>query len=80
MAWHREVEFLAGMGDVWASHLHGPVVFYHPSVEAKTRLLSMSGHRGDLATANSETEPPRHIVACLVRFGEEAKCVAGDIF
>lgn len=35
MAWHREVEFSAGMGDVWASHLHGPLVFYHPSVEAQ---------------------------------------------
>lgn len=40
----------------------------------------MSGHGGDLATDNSETEPPHHIVTCLVRFGEEAKCVAGDIF
>lgn len=56
-----------------------PLVFYHPSVEAMTCLLSTIVHGGDLATANTETGPPGHIVAHLVRFGEEAKCVAGDI-
>jgi len=57
----------------------GPLAFYQPSVEAKTCLLSMTGRRGGLATANTETGPPRHMVARLVRFGEEAKCMAGDI-
>ena len=58
----------------------GPLVFYQPSAEAKTCLLSVSGHGGCLAAANTETGPPCHIVACLVRFGEAAKWVAGDIF
>lgn len=56
----------------------GPLVFYHPSVEAKSCLFSVHGHGGDLATASTETGSLCHIVACLVRFGEEAKCVAGD--
>lgn len=68
----------------WASasaRLHtctSPLVFYHPSVETKPCLLSMSGHGVDLATTGSG--PPRHIVAGLVRFGQETKCLAGDIF
>lgn len=58
----------------------GPLVFHHPTVEAKTSLLSTCGHGGDLATVNTETGPPHHTVSCLVRIGEEAKCMAGGIF
>lgn len=66
VAWHRVT---AGL------HAYmGPLVFYHPLVEAKTHVLSVSGW-GGLSTANTETGPPRHTAACQARFGEGSKCV-----
>lgn len=48
-------------------------------LQPKTCLLSMSVHRGDLATASTEAGPPGHIVAHLVRGGEGAKVWHGQV-